>query len=529
MSVPWSATLSSANDAGIVLPDLASHLGSLTYSTALNAGYDVASATLRMPQGTTRIPLDLAGEIFRNWRGCIMRVYIETALAWAGRIADISLHNYDPDGGCAVDLSFLGVAHDLERERAEVDASFADEFATVSASQLVRTIVDASASPIAKRYVNVAETAVNIGPVSVGVQDSALSLILNQLKGASTDGIEYTFLVWDPADGPYLVPIGVGATRYRLLMANAPGAGIRWSLSEYVSDTIALFTNEDGTSDASESASSTDGPLFNGGLRSYRSLSVDAITADGAGAARDAFLALHSDPVGVTGPFAVTDQILNDEGGHELAGLVRAGEIVNVLDVLPFDPVLTRQKRTWAIASTTYDVMSGELSVMLDQRAIQSRENEQMTEVRIAQRIVEPGIAHTILLNDFVAFETNVSITNNTNVQVNSEQFTFRMSRNARIHVVASMDIHDAGSGSGSVADATLQVGCTFDGEDWDFTDPTMMSRNYFRSGLAIGDTTVNATPKPRYLKAGSHTIDFWIRSDAGSYEVMVLRFKVQG
>lgn len=529
MATSWSATLSSSSDAGLVLADLGSRFSSCQYTTNLNAGFDQMSTTLCMPGGSKKIPIDFAGEVFRDWRGMIARVFIEGTLAWAGRMTDISIHDYDPDGGCAVDLGFLGFAHDLERERPDLDASYADEFATTSASQLVRTIVDQSASPIAKRYVNVQETAVNIGPVSVGVADSSLSLILNQLKGASTDGVEFTFLVWDPADGPYLVPTGVGPTRYQLRMADAPGTALRWSLSEYVSDTIALFTNEDGTSDASETATAADGSLLNGGLRSFRSLSVDAITADGAAAARDAFLALHKDPHGVSGSFVVHDFIRNDEGGHELAGLVRAGDIVSVPDVLPFDPLLTRDQRTWAIASTSYDVFTRQLSVTLDQRAIESRENERMTDVRVQQRLTEPGANHSILLNDFVQFSTNVAIPTNTNTLVNTDPFSFTMSRNARIYVEIQMDIHDAGTGSGSTADATLQVGCTIDEEDWDFTDPKMMSRSYFRTGLATADVTISGHPKPRALKAGAHRINFWIRDSAGSYEVSVLRFRVQG
>jgi hypothetical protein len=468
-----------------------------------------------------RVPLNLAGEIFRTWRGMQGRVFIEGTLGWAGRISEIVIGDLDVEGGCSVTLGWQGHVYDLEREQPELDADYADEFATVSASELIQLLVGQSASPIAKRYVNVAATAVGIGPVGTSMQDTILSLILNQLKGASSAGVEYSFLIWDPADGPHLIPIGVGPTKYRLRLRDAPGTSVRWSLDEYVSDVKAIFTNADGVSDASDVLNSVDGPLLHNGLRAYRSISVDAVAVDGATAARDAFAALHEDPVGVTGMFIADDFISNVEGAPELAGLVRAGEIAVVPDALPLDPRLTVTGRTWAIASTTYDVFTGQLSVQLDQRSINSRENERMTEIRVQQRMVEPGSAHSFLTGDVLEFDTSIDLTINNETQLIEEPIEFTLTRAATLQVRIVLDIEDTGA---SVNDSRWQIGYTLDGETWDRSNPAMSSDDYLRDGINGGTAILAGNPGPRKVATGKHFMVIWARDDAGSYTVNRVR-----
>lgn len=519
MPTRWSATLSAATDAGLVLTDLGSRFASCSFTTSLNAGFDQMQTALRQPGGSRdhpRIPIDLAAEIFRTWRGMIGRVYIEGALAWAGRVADIFIHDQDGES-CAVDLGWLGFVHDLEREQPELNASYSDEFATVSASELVRTVVDQSVSPIAHRYVFVQETAINIGPVTTSMQDSSLSLILNQLKGASSNGIEYAFLVWDPADGPYLVPIGVGPAQYRIRMTESPGTGVRWSLTEYVSDVTALFTNGDGVSDATDSAQSTDGPTLNSGLRSSRAISVDAVNADGAAAARDAFLALHGDPVGVTGAFQIQDFIQNDEGGVELAGLVRAGELAVVLDMLPFDSILDRAGRTKAIASTSYDVFSGQLSITLDQRAIQSRDNERMTDIRVGQRVSDPG-AGGILAQAFDAVGT-ASNPDDTDILLDTISLTFTATRSpTEIEIVAEAALHAATAGVGG----QVWLGYTLDGATWDHTDDDVATMAAYAATGTAGEDQPLAIRRRLVVSSGAHRVDFYARQNIAAAGVYI-------
>lgn len=523
----WSATLSSSTDAGTVLDDLGSRFASCIYGTALNAGFDVMDTHICMPgadQTNPRVPQDFADMVFRDWRGMIARVFIESELAWMGRCANIFVHDQDTASQtCALDIQWKGFAYDLERERPELNPSYAEDDATVSASELLKVLLNQSTSLIAKRYPNVGETAVNVGAVGTSLQDSSLSLILNQLKGASDQAIESTFLVWDPYDGPYLQPIGQGPSKYVLRLGNAPGTGVRWLLDEYASTVVALYTDGDNNSAATDPLISTDGPALNGGLTAYKAITVDAVNKSGAESARDSYAALHEDPLGVEGPFPVADTIETAEGGRYPAGLVRAGDVTYVPDALAYDSELTtRAKRSWAIASTSHDLFTNINTVTLDQRSIQSRGTELMTELRVQARMMEPGLSHNSAVGILADINSPVQMTLNTNIKVTDTPVPMPTTRTSRPHITVVLEIRDQGT---SINDASWQVGFAIDDEEWDPSDPTMASKDYFRQGLNARDGKVQGTPKPRRIPPGPHTLDVWARcNDFGSYAVILCR-----
>lgn len=524
----WSANLSAADDGSTLLEDLGSRFATCVYTTSDGAGFDTMTTAIMLPGGNAddpRLPVDLAGEIIRRWRGTIGRVFLEGNLAWCGRVSRITIAAVRDDGTCAVQIDWRGLVYDLERESPELDGTYTDEFSTVSASELIELVVGQSRSPIAHRFERVARTAVNIGPVQTSVQDTSLSLILNQLKGASASGVEYAFLVYDPDDGPWLVPLGLGAARYRINLADAESAGLSvvWDLSEYVSDARAAFTNGDSNSDATEEVSSALGIALHNGLRAYRSIAVDAVNTEGAEAARDAFLALHQDPLAVTGSFDVQDYISTDEGGTHLAGLVRAGDIVNIADMLPFDDRLDHDGRSHSIASTSYDVFSGSLSMTLDQRAISSRQNERMTSLRVLARSLEPGLSHGLLDDGFVIFDVAKVVPKNVSTALLDDQYEFTAVRTMRIQMLIVLTINDRG-GVESASDSRWHIGVGVDDEGWDFQEDQDGSVDYLRQGVSGGAATLTGHPRPKKVDPGLHRIQLYAQYDAGDYEVTVAR-----
>jgi hypothetical protein len=413
----------------------------------------------------------------------------------------------------------------LERDPPELDASYADEFATVSASQLIRATIPQSTGIIAHVFDNVAETAVNIGAIATSIQDTILSLIKNQLKGASSNGVEYAFLIWDPKRGPYLIPIGSGAPKYRLKMADSPGTRIKWSLSELVTDSRALFTNGDGNSDATEIKSSVLASQLNGDLKAYRTISLDNVNLEGAEAGRDAFMALREDPYGITGSFPAKDIITGIDGGQELAGLVKAGELAVVADALPFDSRMGREERTWTIDNTGFNPITGELSIALDQRSIESRDHERMTEIRVASRLLEPGLSHNIVLGNMITFEVVKTLNLDFPHQLNDEPFFFNLTRTSQVHIEVHVDVQDTTT---SVSGVNFIVGAAFDNEEWDPTDAAQRGLNRFANGLEDETATVDGLPQPVHRNPGRHSVILYIQANHVGYQALNARFKIQ-
>lgn len=521
MAPRWSSTLSSALDTSIVVPDLGSRFASCVFTSSLGVGWDQMQTTLMTPGGNRenpRVSYDFATEIYRAWRGAIGRVFIEGHLAWQGRVAEIYAHSVNSlDKSCVVELSWLGHAHDLEREAPELNPSYSEELATVSASDMTRTLIDQSSSPIAHTYAHVRETAINVGAVQTTPADTVLSLILNQLKGASSDGNEHTFLVWNPDDGPYIEPIGGGATRYMVRLDESPGAGFRWSLSEMATDCRALFTNGDDNADATPTETAIDGPALNNQLHAYKAISVDAVNLGGATAARDVYLQLHKDPSALTGSFVATDTISNLDGGLELAGLVRANELLVVSDFLPLDSLTTEADRTKAIASTSYNVFSGQLSLTLDDRATNSKENEQMTELRIAQRLTESLRAHALLTDSYELFTTPIALVSDVPQIVTVQGLTIPALRAMRVHIHIVLGIDDTAD---SLSDLSITIGYSLDNDVWDPTNDETRERHLLRNGAAGSTLDLSCSPKARRIRSGQHRLYVWALCDADDFTV---------
>ncbi len=513
-----SATLSAANDAGIVDSNLGARFASCVMSTALNAGFDELTTAMLGTSGDTLLTDAERAEIIRNWRGLIVRVYLGSELAWMGRCSrfEDGPRQYDYQLGWLrpLTITWRGFLDDLEREQPNLSDDYTDEGSHVSADEIVRLVIDQSSSLIAKKYGNVAATSTDIGPRQTSMQDTSLSLILNALQAGAAGAVEHTILVWNPYDGPYVVPIGFGPTRWRMSRGDAT---LVWDIREYVSDAICVYTDKNSGSQSSALATSTLGPLLHNGLRAYRTTSADSVSNDGAEDVRDAFLALHEDPYGLSGNLTAIDTIENDEGALEPAWRVHAGDIVVVPDALPYDQRLdgSRALRSWAVKATSYDAFTGQLTVTLDDRAIASRQWEQMNLLRLDQRRLEPGGARSTLVRattvgtsathdvpstadvvDIIALETDGVLT-----------FTVTRSGTALVTLQGRFNPDNASTGN-------LFLGFSLDGDPYDTSQNdrtvrvpvvTASSRDYFVSGKL-----------PIYLTPGVHTVVMYSESGAG-------------
>jgi hypothetical protein len=507
----------------------------VVYTTALNAGFE--RLTCRLLGRGMLDPTEAEAEyMVERWRFGILRFMLNSEIAWVGEIIDIH-YEYPDDpfnvGLCPTYIEAAGLYHVLTRRPADVPASYTGDDAAGSATQLIQDMVNTYGGPIHKIYNRLASTGINLGKISVSDHDTALDVIVNALKAGGTDGITYAMLVEEPEDGPALIPVGVGLADYQIPIRGL-GLSRGWKGEEYAWLVRAAYTDGDGSSARSDPASDENYRALNNGVDAQRIISISGVGADAAKNGALSYLTAHGNPVAIAGNGLVKPsdglaygQLQTREGMYVPSWRGRAGRLIRLNGFRQHDASATTDNdRTFAIESTSYNVERGELTLTLDQRAIRSRLHEDPARIGVIRRAIEPGMSHNILLNTYLTFDTNVTITINTDTKVNTDPYTFSVPRNTKIHGEVDMLINDAGS---SVADVRFQVGFAIDGVDWDNADEDHQSTDYINPGINGGTATVRGRPNPVSVPAGQHTIDFYIRDDAGAYEVVNVKFRLRG
>lgn len=515
--------------------DVGGRLQSVRFSTACNIGFDRASATVLNLAGGPLIPEGEAAAILYWWRFAVLRIFMQSETAWVGRIWGINLGPLvdDPHLGLArtVAITCKGIAYDLGLKPALVPASFTEEGATTTVSDLIQAAVEQQGSIIARHFEGVGSTAVDAGQIGASLGDYWLDMIIRGLQTGDSNGIEWTFLVYEPEAGPLLVPRGQGPVRWRYPAVGA-GVGVAWDGSQYASDLIVNAT------DAAHSAESVivdhdeEALALHHGIPSGRAINVDGTSGAGAEAAGRTYLALHGNPVAPTDRLVIEPgeasyaQVSGPEGALEPGWRVRAGQVFDLQGLLPSD---NRWRHMWKhnIEATEYDDESGVLSVTLDQRRLRSRVGENAVAIRQQWAALAPSRPRGLvkqfetdpLLDDYEITD-DAAIVDTIGVD---GQMLFTLTADTEVAVIF-FGVIDPLEFVGR-----FTLGVDIDGEGFDDVDHNRMAR--YRIEVAELEPVTLAGSYRKYLNAGEHMIRLWAESEsalAGSL-LTTARVRIEG
>lgn len=510
-------------------------LAGVRWSHACNVGCDRASARVLGLDGSDLIPEGEAAAILYWWRFAVLEIRMAGEWAWEGRVWGIQLGPLvdDPHLGQArtVSITAKGLAYDLGRLPARVPVAFTEEGATTTVSDLIEAAIDDQGGIIAHHFEGVGSTAVDAGQIGAALGDYWLDMIIRGLQTGDSHGIEWTFLVYEPEAGPYLVPRGQGPVRWRYPAVGA-GVGVAWDGSQYASDLIVNAT------DAAHSAESVfvdhdeEALALHHGIPSGRAINVDGTSGAGAEAAGRTYLALHGNPVAPSDRLVIEPkdapyaQLEGPEGALEPGWRVRAGQVLDLQGLLPSDN-RWRHMRKHNIEGTEYDDESGTLSITLDQRRLRSRVGENAVAIRQQWAALAPsrprGLDKTFevdpLLDAYVVTDDAAIVTT---IGVDG-QCTFTLTTDTTVTITFFAVIVPL------AFVGRLTLGIDVDGEGFDDTDHVRMARDR----IEVADTeprTLEGT-YDKTLSAGEHMIRLWAECQAAlaGSTLTVGRIRVQG
>ncbi len=550
MSADLTATLSSPNDVGLLDATLGRRLANVSFGTAANAGYSTLTARLLGHDRSDYLPLGQALEVFRSWRFCVLRLFLAGERVWTGRVWRITLSDLrrDARGGviCAVSLEGDGFWRDNTNLIASVAERYMDEGATVSASQLAQDVIkgDEGWWLIEENYTELQQTGTNVGPISAGYQDYPHDLLVQALRAGSSDGVEYAYYIWEPVDGVVMKPRG-GATsatpRWRVSMLDS-GLSVVWDGEEYASSVRALYTDAENNAQTTDpNPGVNDGPIaqagvdIHGGVRRERAISLDRVNKTGAESGVSSYLALHYDPVGLAGPYRLRPRrgepyamITNWEGAREPAYRVRAGDVVELYDLLPGDPYLADngRLRRFAVDATRYNVATGEVEITLDARPLRSREHERPAKIANALRVMEPLMSRKLLVQ-VDGSSTDLTISNDTLVSTfgTNGVITFSVTRRTKIAVELAARFYK----SDSSQSCSYYLGYELNNQGWDSNNEDRSARFVAANVNEISSAhTFSQVLEGQVLLPGQYSLRLWASETASTGTVTLDRPRVK-
>jgi hypothetical protein len=326
-------------------------LAGCTTTTTLGLGFDSCTFQLLAPGGGPFWPLDMAADILDLcFQTSVLRLSAQGTLVWAGRLWDCDLTDVtdDPDLGriCQVKIGARGFAWtELTRDPPSLGPDFEAEHAAPGLSELIRALITqlyaAGGSVIRPRFTGLVASGTNLGPIVPQVQETSLDLITNAIRVGNDAGEELALLVYDPANGPQTVALCEGGTHNPPKWAvSLAGAGLALRGDEFASRVRAVFSDNEGKSEATLTGMDRSAEARHGGIPRTRTIALKNMKRSAAQRAVQSTLTLKSYPVAVVGPLVVTPQagerfasLRTIEGGRASAWLARAGDVLEVVDV----------------------------------------------------------------------------------------------------------------------------------------------------------------------------------------------------
>lgn len=568
-----SASLSDAQDNGILVPNIGARFVGCKFTTRLNAGYDTLTTNVLARGMSETFTYEEAVEIMRGWRFGILRVYMQSELVWMGRIQSIQLGDVAKDTltglRVPISISCVGFWGDLARIPIDIEDIFFDETQVPDWTAL-DIIKDVLSNPvyttniINNTFQHLLETGVRVVPLKTSIQDYPLDVIVDLLKLGSSDqidvsnlrpsdngnvdnhkalypGKEYAIALWNPQDGLHMLARGVGPERWVQSIAGT-GLTFMWNGEEYASKVSATFNDSVAGSSKTSSTSSDYAVELHHGVVVEKAISVQATSPAAALTARDAFLATHSDPIGWSGSMNITPTnviatMTNAEGASEPAWRAKAGDIIRLIYApLQVDPLIHDDPFNMSamIDATDYDVDSGTLSVTLDQQSVASRLTEKTADIRVLAKAIAPRDSSTLAQ---ISSTTTLDTTNGTIVHYKPSNFKYPddgdagvveldFSENKKIYVTITAVFANTALDPNAIGDSTLLVGYTINNS----SQPSFSYSNFVRSFnyKSAGYTQVTGTWKTR-VKIGKRRFRVWLAAGDVSRRVEYVSLEIKG
>ncbi len=535
--------------------DLGSRLANVVYATNVNMGFDEFSAQLLAQDGGSLIPFAEAHDIFDTWDFAYLRYSLCGETVWCGKLWQPAIGGWYFDekiGPCVtMTLSGMGLLEDMTNRLAHVSGDYADEFATLSVTQLARDFMKQDQSLLFRKPLGKAgygqmmtETSINIatGGISSGFTDYPKDMLLNALKAGSGAGLEYWMGVFEPELGFWIQLRDGGPVRWHLPMSAWRGQIVK-NLHEYANRVIALYTDGENSNIATEWTAELDASiaaLQHNNVTRERTITIDRVGADGAAAGRDTFLLNHKNPIGFQGSFifSAAEQggllipvVPNQDDAPEPCTHIRCGQQATIPEMLPFDPNTRSLSRNWMIESTSHDVDNGTFTITLDQRQLRSRDSEQPRYIAATLHALEPAMSRKFKTTR-TSFNHSI-INRNTDAEISGDSLnpellvTWSPVRNATARIRVALQAEPE-SGSTPSGTDTLYWGFSLDDENFDKNNEDRTATISWPVGSI--DARLLDFSWSETLTAEPHTIRFWFRPESGdtNYDIGQITVSVE-
>jgi hypothetical protein len=515
---------------GLIEGSLAGRLRNVRWQTICNAGFGEASATVLGRDGYGSMTAEEAAYILDHWRFAVLRIFMQGASAYVGRVWRIELGPLidNTDGGWerTVEIRCRGLAYDWTLRPALMPGRFTDEGATATVADLIDEAMIDQPGILARPPENLALATINVGQISPSPGAYWLDTIINALHQGDALGIEWTLLIYEPDKGPALVPRGQGVAAWRL-PANAQ-PGVVWDGAEYVAEHWVNYT--DATNSAQSTVPITDEAAIarHHGVIAGRSTNIAGAGLDGAEQASRTYLQLHAEPVSAVGPLVVRPngapfaRVPDGDGGLRPGWEVRAGELIDLEGVLPRAPH-RRHLHRHTVESTEYDDETGTLTITLDERRIDSRTWERPEEIARLQSALAPSRPR----GTFPTFELKASSLVPQVPTVVPDMgddglmlFSLPQPSLAKVHFEATI----TGTATAVPGESgRYSIGVDIDIDDWSEDESERLAVAHPVD--AVNRTLVLVGMYQTWLPAGEHTIRLWYERHPDSTDGGTLSF----
>lgn len=520
MSIPrLSVTLRSQDDRRSLVKDLGDHLADLWFTTASNAGFYEAGAQYVSHTANGKSVLVDAINVFRRWRFCVVRVYVNSLEAWCGRIWKIKLTNFNRDKYgvvlCNVEFEMSGFWRDLTLLLQHLNPDYIDQGTSVSASDLVKMVVGGKGDwwLIEETFTQVEDTGGNIAPLKLSEADYAHDLIVAAFQKGTPNNDEFYYGIYEPRDGPFVRSRTKGPVLYRGEICESD-TSIVWDGEQYVSKSQSTF--QDVVTNSSNTTGVINSPVgeeLHGGVQKQSMLSLGDTTKMAAEDTDGLYILQHYDPVGLDGSLKFGYSIDSINGGRIPSWLVRSGQGIELTDLLAHDPYFSigGRLRRYIIEETRFSITEG-LEITVDQRPLMSRRHEKVStwqnELRALKPLMPGQTRAKLEYNDVITITIAQTASGNDIELTDAGYLEWDQFTAEEVEIAMQIQYSSAGA---SMNSGVAYYGYTLDFEDFSGTNLSQAASIGFKDPQGTDYLTSHSTFK-RPVGPGYHFIRFWVK-----------------
>ena len=490
------------------------------------------------PSRDGRVPMAHAIEVFRRYRFCVLRLYLDAVHVWTGRIWTIKLTEIDQDAHgaitCQVDVEAFGFWMDLTLLLQILNPDYATEGISISAGDLIKMVVGGQQAwwLIEETFTELQDPGGNVGPLKLSQADYAHDLIVAALQKGSPDNNEYSYGIYEPVDGPFVRPREGEPPRWRLRLPGT-GLGVVWDGRQYVSSAKAVFQDiEAHTSNTTQAVNSPVGEALHGGVQREVILSLGDTTLAAAQDTNGLHVLQHYDPVGLDGTLSIGRTIETIAGGVAPSCLVRASDVMELWDFLPDDPYFAAggRLRRFTIEQATYQVDDSVLKITLDQRPLRSRRHERVStwqnELRAIRPLLPGGTRAKLEYNQTIVVTIAQTATGDDIELTAAGKLRWEQFEVEEVQIAVQFQYAPAAA---SITEGNSEFGYALDGEDFSRTNANNSASMDYTSAQGTYYRTARASFK-RVVGPGPHSINFWVHfpDQTGKSNINVRYFHAQ-